>query len=96
MDKAVSLVSAALGVIGLALGLFFIWSIWKVLSSPGDDNPITFLFLIAAGLAVVPAWGLVMFYQGGKFSWLGWLWLVVAGGIVLLLVPFALVFIRRM
>src|SRR3712207_5229695 len=91
-SQVVSIVSAALGVTGVGLIFFFSRLIWKVLSSPGDDNPIALLFVFAAGLALVPAWGLILYYQGGRFSWPGWLWLVGAGVIVVLLVPFALMF----
>ncbi|HZH17789.1 MAG TPA: hypothetical protein VE057_25780 [Archangium sp.] len=90
-----AVVNATLGLIGAALSGFFYWAIRRVLSGPGDDNPVTFLFLGAAVLALWPAWGLVRFLLRRKLSGVGGLWLAGSLAVVMLLAPFATQFMGR-
>ena len=94
IQDVVAVANAALGLIGAALSAWFTWAFWKVLSGPGDDNPIGMAFVLAAGLALVPAWGLVRLLRRPRFSWAGGLWLGGALAVTALLVPFAGVFAR--
>ena len=94
VQEVAAVVSAALGLIGAALSAYFAWLFWRVLSGPGDNNPMGMAFVLAAGLALIPAWGLIRFFRRQRFSWAGWLWLVGALAVTALLVPFAGVFAR--
>jgi hypothetical protein len=94
VQDVVDVANAAIGLIGAALSAFFAWAFWRVLSGPGDDNPIGMAFGFAAGLALIPAWGLIRFFRRRRFAWAGWLWLAGALAVTALLVPFAFVFVR--
>jgi hypothetical protein len=94
VQDVAAVASAALGLIGAALSAYFTWLFWRVLSGPGDDNPIGMAFGLAAGLALIPAWGLIRFFRRQRFSWASWLWLVGALAVTALLVPFAGMFAR--
>ncbi len=90
----VGVVNATLGLLGAALAVFFGSAFWRVLSGPGDDNPLGMVFPFAVALALLPAWGLVRFLRGKRFTGVGALWLVGASAATLLLLPFAGVFLR--
>ncbi len=89
----VGVVNATLGLLGAALALFFGWAFCQGVSGPGDDNPILMVFPFAAGLALLPAWGLVRFLRGKRLSGSGVLWLAGASAAAFLLLPFARVFV---
>lgn len=66
-----------LGIAGILSGAFWARLFWKVVSGPGDDNPVALLFLVALALSVVPAWGLVRASRSLPLR-RGKLWLVVS------------------
>jgi hypothetical protein len=66
---------------------------WRVVSGPGDDNPVAMIFLAAAALCLVPAAGLLI-----ALAWeepVGWprrLWLALSAMVMAVMTPFALMF----
>lgn len=80
---------AALGGFGAAMFLagVVVWS--RVLRGPDDGNPVAMLGAVTTGLALFPAWGLVLAVRrGDPEDHLGWLFTsVVTGALLLLLLP---------
>lgn len=69
-------VNGFIGLAGLAFGAFFLERCDQVVRSPGDDNPIALVFVLAAALACVPAWGVVRAAAGWPLRlWRPILWL---------------------
>lgn len=48
-----------LGIVGAIHVARFAWLFWRVISGPGDDNPMGLVYLGVALLALIPAYGLV-------------------------------------
>jgi hypothetical protein len=63
-----------IGVFGLVYAFLGLWLWWKVMSGPGDDNPIAMLGLIAALIAAVPTYGILLWLRKeglrGHLLWL--------------------------
>lgn len=66
-----------LGLAGLVFLVIFLRAFGRVITGPGDDNPIALLFLFGAALALIPSWGLVRALRGLNVRD-GKLWLVAA------------------
>ncbi len=90
MQQAVGL---CLGTTGALLSLLYVTLILRVLQSPGDDNPIVFIFLLGAAVSWIPGSGLLFVLGKHRWSPLWWLWLLVAVPTLAVLLPFGLQFI---
>lgn len=79
-----------IGAGGLVFGAFFFKRCSDVLHNPGDDNPIAMLFIIAAMLACIPAWGVVrMAVDSPLRRWWSILWGAVSVVLLALLAVFS-------
>lgn len=71
MRSPLHLALGLLGALGVALGAC-VW--WRVVSGPGDDNPIALAGVAAVALGAVPSWGLVLWLRRrplrGHLVWL--------------------------
>ncbi len=66
----------------------FGWLWWKILSSPGDDNPLGLLAAFACAIAAVPAFGLAAHLLRRE---LGWVWRIASTLVLLLLLIIAVI-----
>lgn len=60
MRSRLHLALGLFGVLNIVLGLL-LW--WRVMTSPGDDNPMGLVGLMAAALGTVPTWGLLLWLE---------------------------------
>ena len=65
-----------IGMTGALLSLLYVALIWRVLRSPGDDNPMAFVFVLGAAASWIPGSGLLLLLGKRHRSPLWWLWLL--------------------
>lgn len=80
------------GFVGALLVFRYGQLFFRVISGPGDDNPIALLFLAAAALAVIPAFGLFLAVVRPPYGVGMKLWLAVSALVLALVTPFAALF----
>lgn len=55
---------------GLVVLVWSFYLFFKVIYSPGDDNPVVFLFLISAASSVLPLTGILRIRKAPSVGWL--------------------------
>lgn len=80
------------GVAGTVLVARYVALFWRVIHSPGDDNPIALLFLLAAAISCVPALGLLVGLRRPPYGIVAKAWLGAAALALAAVTPFALMF----
>lgn len=60
MRSSILLAIGCFGAVYVAVGLL-LW--YRVVTSPGDDNPVALLGVLTAALGAIPAWGLVLWLR---------------------------------
>ncbi len=90
--RIVKSVELAVGLAGLASTGRFLWLIWLVGHSPGDDNAIVLLFALGAVVALLPGAGLPLWWMRRRRSAFDVLFCVAGLAVLAVILPFLWLF----
>lgn len=88
--RLLSSVRILIGICGLVALPYCAYSFWKIISGPGDENPVGLLFFAGFFASLLPAGGLL--HRPTEFSFGFLLWAALSVGILYVLGSFLTVF----